>query len=321
MIGYIGLEFEDYQEPGGDGVSHAPFGGGPGGAPTGGPDTEDNADIQVDEAYIKIGDIEGLYGIFGKQYFPFGNIDEYGNFINDTLSRQLFETRDTGITIGHEYEGLEFNLFAFNGNADQVRNGIPTHTDNKIDTWGGSVSYKLTDEDRSMKLGFSYLDNIFQAQSSVGLGQSVYSDHDNQAYNLHAVFEGGPVWFGVEYVSAFNNLDKDVDGNNMNDIGSGVKPEALTLEGAVTCDLGGNDVTLAAKWEIANDQDDFTNAVEEIWAFGISSEILENTTLTVNYENWNLAEQASPPTGSSISGSTPKGGHANVYLAELSIGF
>ena len=311
--GFVALQFEDYQT-GSFAFSSI----------NGMNDTEFDGDVQVDEAYILLGDWEydeGLYGIFGKQYFPFGNVNESGNFINDTLTRQLYETRDTGLTVGHKYAGLDVSFFAFNGQAEEVKTG--GSLDNKVDTWGSSISYSMEEEGMTVNVGFGYISNILQAQNTAavaGLDSAPitrYNDNDSQAYNLYGVIGLGPVWFSAEYVSTFNDLDsRDVPGQSSspvtpnNPVGSDVKPEALTLEGAFSFEMDEHEVTVAAKYETNNDQEDFGNPIEEIWGIGVGSDIFENTTLTLNYENWNLEN-----------GAGNLGGHANVYLAELSIGF
>ena len=309
--GFVALQFEDYQTG-----SLATFGGGGG-------DTETDGDLQVDEAYIVLGDWEygeGLYGIFGKQYFPFGNVNESGNFINDTLVRQLYETRDTGLTAGHKYAGLDVGFFVFNGQLEDSKTS--GNFKNKLDTWGASLSYEMDEEDMKVRVGFSYINNLLQAQNTAALagldiaapgtilGFTNTDDNDSQAYNLYAALGIGPFWFSGEYVSALNDLDRDINGDGTNDIGSGVKPEALSLEGAFSCQVRDQEITLAGKYETNNDQDDFGNGIDSIWGIGVASDIFENTRLTLNYEYWD--GDNSPTIG---------GGHANLYLAELSIGF
>ena len=295
--GFIALQFEDYQQGSFAGA------GGLG-------DTEDDGDLQVDEAYIMLGDWEfeeGLYGIFGKQYLPFGNVNDSGNFINDTFARQLYETRDTGLTVGHKYAGLDINLYAFNGRADEI-DGFRLE-DNRIKTWGGSMSYTMDEEDLKLKMGVSYINNLLQAQNNAaaaGLdfeGIPVYFDNDNRAYNVYGTVGIGPVWFSAEWVSAFSNLDRrDARGNK------NIEPSALSLEGACTFGMGEYEVTLATKYEMNNDQDVFNNELKDVLGFGIASEIFDNTTLTINYEHYNLEESLN-------------NGNMDLYLAELSIGF
>ena len=321
--GFAALQFEDYQD--------SSFAGAGGTS-----DTEDDGDLQVDEAYILLGDWEfeeGIYAVFGKQYFPFGNVDESGNFINDTLARQLYETRDTGLTVGHKYAGLDINLFAFNGQADEV-NDDGSLESNKLDTWGGGISYTMDEEDMKLKVGFSYISNIFQAQNTAARGGldiladdedgaladlaktendgkgfgfenpfDEFKSNDSRAYNLYGVVGFGPVWFSAEWVSAFNSLETSDTGGHLR-----VRPEALTLEGACSVPVGDYEVTLATKYEMNNDQDAAGNDIQDVLGFGVASEIFDNTTLTLNYEHYNLEK-------------TINNGNMDLYLAELSIGF
>ncbi len=301
----IALQYEDYQPGGG----FAPFGGGSS-------DTDADGDVEIDEAYITIGDEEGVYLIAGRQYFDFGNVDEYGHFINDSLTRQLYETRDTGITGGWKGEGLDFNLFAFNGQEEASRsNG----SDNKIDAWGASISYSVEQEDLNVEFGASYINNLLQAQNTAAVAgldlvgtNGVYNDSDSpDAYGVYATLSSGVFWIGAEYVSALDDLGTNVaPGFTINT----VQPAAFTLEAALTCPISDHEYTLAGKFEQNHDLDDAFNNVEEIWGLGVSTELYENTKLSLNYENWNLG-------GTGFGGSALTSGHAQLYLAELSVGF
>ncbi len=326
---FIGLQFEDYQTAGN-------FNFGAGGA--GGADTETDNDLQIDEAYISIGGDNGMYTILGKQYMPFGNVTDYGNFINDTLTRQLYETRDTGAVVGMKNENMDFSVFAFNGPTEETRINGST-TDNQLDAWGASLAFTSNDEDQNMKFGISYLNNIYQAQNSLGLSlptsaavaavavgaplpPSTYNDDDNGALNLYSVITLGPLTLNAEWVTAINDLDRNLDGmigtgTNGNELGlngdTDVKPQAYTVELSMKCPMADKEYTFAVKYEASNDFEDFNGtSIQDIFGVGISSNIYENTRLTLNYENWDYVD---------IVSGTGGGGHANVFLAELSISF
>lgn len=311
--GFVGLQFEDYQR--GSYALHA------GGTNL---NTEDDGDVQVDEAHITISGEEGLYTIAGKQYFAFGNVADYGNFINDTLARQLYETRDTGVAVGYKAVGLDFSAFAFNGALEEART---RGWDNKIDTWGGAASYSTGDEERSFKLGVSYIDNILQAQNSTaraGLDvlntivfPALVRDGDSAGINGYIVASMGPLWLSGEYVAAINDVDRrDTPPYPLGGTGkSDQRPEAYTVEAAFTTPLADRDYTLAVKWEENNDQDQWGNAVQNIWGVGASTELFENTKLTLNWENWQFEERVGVGAGAAF------GGRADVYLAEVSVKF
>ncbi len=328
VSGFIGLQYEDYR--------NSSFAG-PGGA-----DTDQKEDtLYVDEAYVFIGGDRGIYSILGKQYMPFGNINEFGNFINDTLTRQLYETRDTGAVLGMKSDMVDFSLFVFNGQNDKVRGAAKGGgaVDNKIDTWGASLSIETDNEDRNMRFGISYINNIYQAQNTdsvAGLDAGArfpdnYSDDDNGAINLYSVLSMGPVWFSAEYVGAINDLDRNPNGLTGEDIGfkndTDVKPQAYTLELGLTCPVAEREYVVAVKYEANIDLDDFSSesvsdsrvladgGIHDIWGLSLSTNLYENTMLTLNWEYQTFADTV--PSAWGLDG----GGHANIFLAELSIDF
>ncbi len=330
---FIGLQFEDYQA-----ATQAPIAGGGGAADT---DTAGDT-LNIDEAYITLGADSGIYAILGKQYMPFGNINESGNFINDTLTRQMYETRDTGAVLGLKNDNMDFSVFAFNGQLEEERSsGAAGSGDNKIDTWGASLSFGTDGEDQNMKFGLSYINNILQAQNTAAAGLDTasatrfpggtYADDDNGAVNLYTVLSMGPIWLSAEYVTAINDLELDTtDGNGLTrELGvngdTDVQPSAYTFELGLTCPVAEKEYTVAVKYEANHDFDDFLTplagaagadgGIKDIWGVGVSTNIYENATLTLNYENWTYTDTI--PSAVGVGG----GGHANVFLAEVSIGF
>ncbi len=327
--GYVSLQFEDYQNG-----SYAPIGGTQTLFPQS--DTEDDNDLQVDEAYITIGGEEGAYGILGRQYMPFGHATENGryinctNFINDTLAKQMHEVRDTGAVVGYRMAGIDFNVFGFNGQLEQSRRSGVSF-DNKLDTWGSSATYAMSDEDYSFRLGLSVVNNILQVQNTAArsgldiLGNptatGTYLENDNEAFDLYTVATFGPLFLSAEYVSAFDEMNPKEVANLANPPAAlkdqkAIKPKAYTLEAGFTFPAllrDGMEDTVSIKYEENNDQDSFGNPIQNIWGIGISSNILERTKLSLNYEYWNLEDDG-------LRGNLP-GGHAKLYLAELSIGF
>jgi hypothetical protein len=301
---------------------------GPGGGST---DTEVDGNLQVDVIYVTIssGD-SGLYAVLGKQYMPFGNVTEYGNFISDTLTRQMYETRDTGAVLGLKNNNMDFSLFTFNGQFEQLRESGAT-ADNKLDTWGVSLVLGSDNEDQNYKLGISYINNIYQAQNTTavaGLGAALatnppflgYADSGNGGINVYSVLTRGPLWISAEWVTAVNKLERDQNGTkHSKELGlnndTNLRPQAYTFELGLTYPIADREYVLAAKYEASNDLEDFGvgfQPVQDIWGIGVSSNIYENTRVTLNYENWDYVDIVSGSGG---------GGHANVFLAELSVSF
>lgn len=241
--GYVGLQFEDY-----DADSFA--------TPGAADDTETNGDLQVYEAIITIGVNDSMHLDVGKQHFGFINDSEYGNFINDSLTRQLGEIRDTGITLGHAGDGFDASVFAFNGSGDDVSGD----RENEVDTFGGHISLSMEEEDMSWSIGAGYISNL----------QDGDYDDEIAAFNLHGSFATGSLSVIAEYVSASDEDDNDDE------------PNAFSLEAAYVMPMGDRDWTLSVKYE---ESDETTAVAEEVLGLGVSTTLHENTQLSINWEN------------------------------------
>jgi hypothetical protein len=242
--GYIGLQFEDY-----DANSYA-------GSPDADSDTEDNDVLQVYEAIITVALNDNMHLDVGKQHFGFINDSEYGNFINDSLTRQMGEIRDTGITLGHAGDGFDASVFVFNG-AGNEDNG-----DNNIDTIGGHISFSMEEENMSWSIGAGYISNTDDSDDRTD---------EIAAYNLHGSFATGSLSVIAEYVSASDEVNV-----------AGDEPSAFSLEAAYGMPLGDRDWTLSAKYEESDEDGDLA---EEVLGLGVSTELHENTQLSINWEN------------------------------------
>jgi hypothetical protein len=262
--GYIGLQFEDY-----DANSYA-------GSPDADSDTEDNDILGVYEAIITVALNDNMHLDVGKQHFGFINDSEYGNFINDSLTRQMGEIRDTGITLGHAGDGFDASVFVFNG-AGNEDNG-----DNNIDTIGGHISFSMEEENMSWSIGAGYISNTNLVD--------IRTD-DIAAYNLHGSFAIGSLSVIAEYVSASDEVNV-----------AGDEPSAFSLEAAYGMPLGDRDWTLSAKYEESDEDGDLA---EEVLGLGVSTELHENTQLSINWENQELDD----------------GVETDLIAAELSISF
>jgi hypothetical protein len=306
---YISLQYEDY-----DSGTYA-------GSGTTGSDTESALDdLHVDEAYITWAFSEtfapgetAMYLKAGQQFFPFGNVDDFGNFINDTLARQLYETRDTGALVGLTMDQFAASVFVFNGEDDETIDGS-AFLDNQLETFGASLSYTHNEEDMGLKLGVSYLSNLYQAQNSTGgLGVGNYDDA-LPAVNLYGVLSMGQFSLSAEWVGAIDDADADDDPQ-----GGGAEPEALSIEATIEVNIADRDITLAGKWEQNHDVDDFSTAsapVETVYGLSAGTDICENTRLTLNYEYQEASDDTAFDAAAGV-----QGGHAHWYGLELSVYF
>ncbi len=299
VSGYVGLQFEDWQNAGNLALGM-----------TGG-DTETDGDLQVDQAYIKLRN-DMLYAIVGKQYFPFGNVNNYGHFVLDSQVRALYETRDTGITVGvTPSPGIDFSMFIFNGPIDESDNPAGTQVENELEDFGASLVFSAAEEGASYKMGFSALSNLYQANSSrsnAPLGGAVYHEPlpAANAYlelNVEAFYLSGEIVWGLR------------DGGTWADTGDDDTVMAYTLETAYTAPIGDREYTFAAKYERNRNLNEWT-PVDHVYGLAVATELFYKTTLGFNYEYWMMDN-----IGANTAMPRRHDGDAHVFLTELSIGF
>ncbi len=177
-------------------------------------DEEGDDRVELDEATVNFG--AGAWsGRVGRQYLPFGHF--HSHFINDPLTLELGETRETALVAG--FDGGNWNLsgFAFSGQAD--RDGGEDH----LNDFGLSLS--LTPHE-SLELGISYLSDL--ADSGAELADDYR--HRVGGWSVYAEGNPGPLKLSGEILGAtrrFDTTDLDADAN-----GRGDRPLAWNLEAA-----------------------------------------------------------------------------------------
>ena len=252
-----------------------------------GADTEDDESVQLDEAYIKILGLTGLglEATAGKQYFPFGNVNDYGHFVNDSLARQLYETRDTGATVSvaRETDAGVFRLAAFAFNGPHERGDAA----NQLDTWGAAVAFELAGPATVARLGGSYLSNLWQAANVSPLSPAGATLAQRVgAYSLYGVLELGRASLAAEWVAPRRTLD-GADVSGIAGVQDDFSPQALSVEAAWQAVVADRDIVFAVKYEDNRDLEAFT-AVDSIVGGAVSAQILPHTRLALNYEYWDL---------------------------------
>ena len=213
--------------------------------------------IGVYEASVTIGLSDGLSLTAGQQHFNFINDAEYGNFIADTLVRQMAECRDTGLALSLSNDAISGGVFALNGSNDEVN------------TYGVHASIGGDQEDLSWTLGAAYISNVADANN--GGNGIVDAGGDVSAYSLNASVTAGSLTVLAEMVQADDN-DADT-----------AEESATSIEASMALPMGEGDWTISAKLEEADDGG--ANDVEDNVGIGLSSEIYENANLTINWES------------------------------------
>ena len=287
--------------------------------------------VELDDAYILIHDIAdaGVYTILGKQYFPFGNVTERGHFIRDSQARRIYETRDTGITLGWTGDAgpgaVDVAAFVFNGqNEDLPWRPVPPETrqsNNDLDTYGAAASYAYKEEGTAVKVGGSWINNFYNANSRTdGFGWSPLAkligtyEEPLPAYNLYAVGSLGDLWLSAEWVSVLSNA-----GVGETLFSDSKMPNVLTIEAAYTFPLSDRDYTAAVRYEILNDLEQVTG-IETVLGVSLATDIYTNTRLSLEYNYYDLA-RANTTAGEPPNALNLGDGNAQLYEANVTVTF
>lgn len=225
----------------------------------------DAGSLDVYEAYVTVGLSDNLSLSAGQQHFNFINDAEMGNFIADTLVRQMAECRDTGLALSLSNDAISGGVFALNGPDEEDGD------DNEINTYGVHASIGGDQEDLSWTLGVGYISNVSDADnSSNAVDNGVLGDVS--AYSLNASVTAGSLSVLAELVQA-DELDDAAES----------EPSATSIEASMALPMGEGDWTIAAKFE--ETEDGSGTQTEENVGIGLSSEIYENALLTINWES------------------------------------
>jgi hypothetical protein len=220
--------------------------------------------IGVYEASVTVGLSDNMSLTAGKQHFNFINDAEYGNFIADTLVRQMAECRDTGLALSLSNDAISGGVFALNGNMDEAGD------DDEVNTYGVHASIGGDQEDLSWTLGAGYISNVADANNGGNPAQDG-TNGDLSAYSLNGSVTVGSISVLAELVQADDNAADTAE------------ESATSIEASMALPMGEGDWTIAAKFEEA--EDGGANDVEENVGIGLSSEIYENANLTINWES------------------------------------
>ncbi len=227
-------------------------------------DFNDLDTIGVYEASVTVGLSDNMSLTAGKQHFNFINDAEYGNFIADTLVRQMAECRDTGLALSLSNDAISGGVFALNGNMDEAGD------DDEVNTYGVHASIGGDQEDLSWTLGAGYISNVADANNGGNPAQDG-TNGDLSAYSLNGSVTVGSISVLAELVQADDNAADTAE------------ESATSIEASMALPMGEGDWTIAAKFEEA--EDGGANDVEENVGIGLSSEIYENANLTINWES------------------------------------
>jgi len=209
--------------------------------------------VDVDEAVISLGNPEKfpLSLNVGKLYVPFG---AYGSFmIQDPLTLELGETKETAVQIGFEQGGFYGSVYAFNGDVDEAGR------DNTINNFGASAGYVIESDGFGLNLGVEYLNNLADSDGITSVLEDAAIDIGSMndylaGLGAHLQLTYGPYTFYSEYIAA---LDEFAAGEL--EFGErGAKPRAWHLEAGYTRELFGRETTFALGYQATDEAVDLS---------------------------------------------------------------
>ncbi len=232
---------------------------------------EDDTPLEVNIAVMTFG--PGLWSFKAGQYFvPFGVFES--NFISDSLTLELGETRESALQFGIESGGLHGAVYTFNGDLDE-------DGDSEVDSFGVAVGYSAEGEDTGFGLNLSYISNIgdsdnLQELVADNLGEDgIYSDHVS-GWSASAMLRFGNLSFFTEYLDA----TEDFEMGEMKFEGKGAEPTSYMVEAAMDFKLAGLPATFALGYQ-ETDEAAALELPEERFLVGLSVEMMDGVALAV----------------------------------------
>ncbi len=228
---------------------------------------EDDTDLEVDIATISIGPFTA-----GQYFVPFGVFES--NFISDSMTLELGETRETALQFGMESGGLHGAVYAFNGDLNE-------DGDSEIDSFGAAVGYSAEGEGMKFGLNLSYISDIgdsdnLQELVTDNLGEDgTYSDQVS-GWSASASLRFGNLTLLAEYLGA----TEDFEMGEMEFEGEGAEPTSYMVEAALDFELAGKPATFALGYQ-ETDEAASLELPEERFLVGLSVEMMDGVALAV----------------------------------------
>ncbi|MBK1708659.1 LbtU family siderophore porin [Marichromatium gracile] len=265
---------------------------------------EDDTDLEVDNAYITIANLEHspLFLTAGQFYVPFGAYET--NLVSDPLTLEIGEARETALQVGFVHGDFNGSVYAFNG--DRKIDG-----ENEIGSWGANLGFAQSFDDRAWSLGLGYISDLGDSdtlQDTIADNRAGLVDASERTggWTANASATFGPFNLIGEYLAATEEFEVD----SLSFEGEGAKPSAWNIEAGYTFEVMGKEVVAAAAYQGT------TEAValelpEERWLVGVSVGVLDNTAVSLEWSHDTDYDRAEGGTGES----------GNTILAKLAVEF
>ncbi len=230
---------------------------------------QDVTDLEIDTGYLTVANAEvtSLSFTAGQIYLPFGVYET--NLISDPLTLELGEIRESALHMGMEKGDFAGALYLFNGETT-------LDDDDQLDNWGAMVGYTHTASERTWAASVGYLNDLGETdllQERVGA-----RSERSGAWTASASATVGRFNLIGEYLTATDDFAADqIDFNNQ-----GARPAAWTLEAGLRFAVLGKQSTLSIGYQ-GTSEALALDLPEQRWLLGWSVEVLEKTTLALEW--------------------------------------
>jgi hypothetical protein len=228
-------------------------------------------EVNVNEGYVSLGGSEALPVVItaGRNYAPMGGYAS--EFCDDPLctaplTKVLTETREELLQVGYDFGVAQVKVGAANGQVDKVG------SDDDLNLYYGNVEVTPME---GVTLGASYTSSLANSLELRDLMPEDGIVDQIGGYSLYAIYDSGPIYGRLGYVSAAEKFDPaDLDANGD---GTGDEPSAwaVTVAYAVT-----PEVSVGAMYSTSDDMADFP---EDRYGAVVSYSVYEGITLLGEY--------------------------------------
>ncbi|HID97697.1 MAG TPA: LbtU family siderophore porin [Thermodesulfobacteriaceae bacterium] len=200
--------------------------------------------IEVDEAIITLGNVEKfpLFLDGGRMYVPFGTFES--NMIQDPLTLEIGETRETALQLGFDMAGFRASLYGFNGDTKDYEGN------ERIENWGCALGYghEFQDLGLTIEADAGIINSIGDSDAIQDILQSPVHSH-TAGLAAQLLVSYGSFSFIGEYLGALTNFKS----HDMNFRNEGAEPQSWNLELAYSTELFEREFTFAAGYQGTKD--------------------------------------------------------------------
>lgn len=288
---------------------------------------------EVDEGTVTLHAKDNLVFLTaGRMYVPFGHFDS--NMVSDPMTLELGETREAAVMAGVEYKGINFSVFAFNGETIEDSDNVAGEKDDTSDQHGFSLSYTFESDKFNISAGYSCINSIAESglvYDSLGnfyAGDPAEKEGELKDYvggtSIYLTAAYGPVSFIAEKLSARDSFNvAELDFYAVGAPAAGAQPEASNIELAATFPVAGMEVTVGIAQQTTSEALAL-QLPEKSTLFTVSAGIYKNTTLSIESRtdtDYAVTDNATYDDGTGPALHTGTGDKAKTLTVQLAVVF